>query len=306
MLQFSTESDRRCGTVESLVSYLSVYQYLPFGRLRNLFYQVFSISLSEGTIGNILEHSAQKCQGVYQQIKSEIVKSLVVGSDETGAKVNSKKWWIWAWQNILNTFMVASDNRGSQTINRIWENGLPNSVLLSDRLAAQLKVHTQGKQICLAHLLRDLTYLVEAKKHQFATQFKELLVDVFETKKQLLLTQKAYYNDSPEAIILEKRINEALLITIDSVKCPKTLTLQVSMLKCRNYRLPCIYKLEIPPDNNGSERAIRNIKVKQKVSGQFKSGQNTFCVLRSVIDTLIKRGIEVLPCLNQIIKLQAV
>ena len=70
--------------------------------------------------------------------------------------------------------------------------------------------------------------------------------------------------------------------------------------------IPCIYNLEIPPDNNGSERAIRNIKVKQKVSGQFKSGQNAFCVLRSVIDTLIKRGVEVLPFLNQIIKLQAV
>ena len=298
-------------TVESLVSYLSVDQYLPFGRLKNIFSQVFSISLSEGTIGNILERSAQKCQGVYQQIKSEIAQSLVVGSDETGVKVKGEKWWIGrtdvsAWQNILNTFIVASDNRGSQTINRIWENGYPNSVLLSDRWAAQLKVHTQGKQICLAHLLRDLTYLVEAEKHQFATQFKELLVDVFNIKKQLLLNQKPYQSDSPEAIILKKRINEALLITINFEKCPKTLTFQISMLKCRNYLLPCIYNLEIPPGNNGFERVIRNIKVKQKVSGQFKSGQNAFCVLRSVIDTLIKRGVEVLPCLNQIIKLQDV
>ena len=293
-------------TVESLVSYLSVYQYVPFGRLKNIFSQVFSISLSEGTIGNILERSAQKCQGIYQQIKSEIVKSSVVGSDETGAKVNGKKWWIWTWQNILNTFIIASDNRGTKTIDSIWENGLPNSVLLSDRWAAQLKVHTQGKQICLAHLLRDLNYLIETEKHQFSTQFKELLVDIFEVKRQLLINQKPYQSDSQEAIILEKRINEALLITVDSEKCPKTITFQASMIKCRNYILPCIYNLEIPPDNNGSERAIRNIKVKQKVSGQFKSGQNAFCVLRSVIDTLIKRGVEVLPCLNQIIKLQAV
>ena len=54
------------------------------------------------------------------------------------------------------------------------------------------------------------------------------------------------------------------------------------------------------------ERAIRNIKVKQKVPGQFKSGQNAFCVIRSVIDTLLKRGVELLPCLNQINKLQPV
>jgi transposase len=78
------------------------------------------------------------------------------------------------------------------------------------------------------------------------------------------------------------------------------------MIKNRNFILPCLYSLEIPPDNNGSERAIRNIKVKQKVSGQFKSGQNAFCVIRSVIDTLLKRGVELLPCLNQINKLQPV
>ena len=293
-------------SVESLVSYLSVYQYIPFKRLKNIFSQIFSISLSEGTIGNILERSAQKCQGVYLQIKSEISKSSVVGSDETGAKVNGEKWWIWTWQNILNTFIVASNNRGSKTINDVWENGLPNSILISDRWSAQLKVHTKGKQICLAHLLRELHYLVDLEKHQFAIQFKELLVDVFDAKRQLLLNQKPYQIDSQEASLLEKRINEALLLTIDSEKCPKTLTFQSSMFKCRNYILPCIYNLEIPPDNNGSERAIRTIKVKQKVSGQFKTGQDAFCVIRSVIDTLIKRGVEVLPCLNQIIKLQAV
>lgn len=61
------------------------------------------------------------------------------------------------------------------------------------------------------------------------------------------------------------------------------------MLKHRNFLLPCIYNLDIPPDNNGSEKAIRDIKVKQKVSGQFKTGQSAFCIIRSVIDMLLKR-----------------
>lgn len=78
------------------------------------------------------------------------------------------------------------------------------------------------------------------------------------------------------------------------------------MIKHRNYLLPCIYDIDIPPDNNGSERAIRNIKVKQKVSGQFKTGQNAFCVIRSVIDTLLKRQLQVIPYLNLIIKNQPV
>ena len=50
----------------------------------------------EGSIGNILERSAQKCTGIYQIIKQQIANSSVVGADETGAKVNGAKWWIWA------------------------------------------------------------------------------------------------------------------------------------------------------------------------------------------------------------------
>lgn len=117
---------------------------------------------------------------------------------------------------------------------------------------------------------------------------------------------KAYTQNSEETISLEKILNQLLIISIDKEKYPKSAAFQVSMIKNRNFILPCLYNLEIPPDNNGSERAIRNIKVKQKVSGQFKSGQNAFCIIRSVIDTLLKRGVELLPCLHQINKLQPV
>ena len=49
----------------------------------------------------------------------------------------------------------------------------------------------------------------------------------------------------------------------------------------------------IPPDNNASERAIRNVKVKQKISGQFKSGENLFALIRSIIDTCKKKGLNI-------------
>ena len=63
-----------------------------------------------------------------------------------------------------------------------------------------------------------------------------------------------------------------------------------------------MYYHEVPPDNNGSERAIRNVKVKQKISGQFKSftGAKTFAILRSVIDTAIKNNLNPLHSLSQI------
>ena len=233
-------------TVESLVSYLSVYQYVPFGRLQNLFTQVFSLPLSQGTVGNILQRTAIKCEGVYQMIKTQIAESQVVGSDETSTKVNGKKWWIWVWQNVLNTFIVASDNRGSETINNIWEIGLPNAVLVTDRGATQLKSNTKGHQICLAHLLRNSIFFDESEKHPYSAQFKQFIIDVFDARKKLIIQKTPYQNDHQQAIDLEKKLNELLLMTIDKHLFPNTLTFQLSMLKLRNHLLPCLYNLDIP------------------------------------------------------------
>ena len=290
--------------VETLVSYLSVYQSVPYYRLKTMFSQVFSLPLSQGTVDNILHRVALKCEVFYKQIKEEITHSTVVGSDETGAKVNGKKWWIWVWQNITSTFIIASDNRGFKTIETFFAQGFANATLISDRWAAQLKTFTKGKQICLAHLLRELVYLIETEKNEFSTEFKTLIGTVFDLKKQQIKDGKACTVADPSAILMENKLNELLGKVIDAQKHPKTAVFQLSMIKCRGYLLPCIYDLAIPADNNASERAIRIIKVKQKVSGQFKTGQHIFCVIRSVIDTLIKRNLEVVHHLNKIVSLQ--
>ena len=72
------------------------------------------------------------------------------------------------------------------------------------------------------------------------------------------------------------------------------------MPKNKNHLFTFLYEFNVHPDNNASERAIRNIKVKQKVSGQFKTGQATFCILRSDLDTFIKRDLNILNNLQLI------
>ncbi len=95
--------------------------------------------------------------------------------------------------------------------------------------------------------------------------------------------------------ILVLKLNELLLAKLPD-KNKKSRTLQKKLSKIPSYIFYFLHDLKVPPDNNGSERAIRNIKVKQKKSGQFKfiKGAESFAVIRSFIDTMIKSGQNVL------------
>lgn len=154
-----------------------------------------------------------------------------------------------------------------------------------------------------------MNYLIAVEKSEFATAFKTLIGSVFDLKKEQNSSQKALQKDEQKAILIEKQLTDLLAEVLDDKKCPQTAVFQSAMIKCREYLLTCLYHLEVAPDNNASQRAIRIIKVKlggtpQKVSGQFKTGQQTCCVIRSVIDTLIKRKVELIQNIQVILNLQ--
>src|SRR5215210_1557572 len=158
-------------------------------------------------------------------------------------------------------------------------------------------------QICMAHLLRDLQYIIELYPDcQWATEMKALIKQALQLKKELSISQ--YYGECEQRQKLMNKLDELLQFTLNE-NYSKARTLQKNLLKHQQYILYFLYHPKVPPDNNGSERAIRNIKVKQKISGQFKSeeGANSFAVLRSVIDTTIKSGQNVLNALSLIAKL---
>ena len=77
------------------------------------------------------------------------------------------------------------------------------------------------------------------------------------------------------------------------------------MRKVRQSLFLFLYYKDLPFDNNGSERAIRMIKVKTKISGQFKSLQQEFAIIRSVIDTTIKNGQSVMHAIKAIVNLDS-
>ena len=92
-----------------------------------------------------------------------------------------------------------------------------------------------------------------------------------------------------------------IIPTIDKSETHKQIK---SLTKSKDKIFTFLLDANIPPDNNASERAIRNIKVKQKVSGQFKSlnGAKNYATLRSIIDTSRKRGLNEFKALCSVIE----
>lgn len=261
-----------------------------------MFKHVFNLPLSEGTIGNMLNRLGEKAQPVYDEIHNAIEKSKTVGADESGVKVNGKKFWAWVWQNVMLTFIAITDNRGAKTINKFFPAGFYNAILISDRWKPQLNTYAEGYQLCIAHLLRDLNYLIELEKTAWAKNLKTLFKKAIELKRIF-----PEYNRSDSRIIeLEEEMEKLLTFQLLKNKTPKTLTFQNAMQNNRNALFTFLYFKDVPPDNNGSERAVRNIKVKQKISGQFKTGQDTFAKLRSIIDTCLKSKVPVMQAMKMI------
>ena len=286
--------------VMTWVAYLSVRQYLPYNRIKECLSHTFGIDMSEGTIHNLLQDFAARSTPVYQDIKSDIERSTCIGTDETGAKVNGKKNWCWTWQNQRSTYLVISPSRGYQTIQNEFPDGLPQAILCHDRWAAHLMCKAKNHQICLAHLERELNYLEELYQHRWSTKFKQCLKDALAFRRELVASGdfkiRTRYHRS-----IEKRLDELLHWKLpDGHK--KAITLQKKLRTIRDHILVFLYHEEVPPDNNGSERAIRNVKVKEKVSGQFRSqeGAQAFAIIRSVIDTALKRGVTCFEALFSI------
>jgi len=269
----------------ALVSYLSARQYMPVARIAEFFASVFNLKISTGGICYLLEKSKLKLTPQYEGIRQFVLASHIIGADETGANINGKNHWAWVFQNMLATFLSIHKSRGIKAISEIMPEGFANTTLVTDCWPAYFKEPDVDHQLCLAHLMRDLIYLGQLyPKNNWSPRLLGLIQNAMDLHKDDKLTNK-----KTEEI---KRTFTLLIEEPLDIKLKLLLTFQRRMVKYSNYVFHFLTTPNVPPDNNGSERAIRNFKVKLKVSGLFRSieGANTYATLRSLIDTAIKRG----------------
>jgi transposase len=275
--------------IECLVAYLHVYQYVPFKRIVTMLKDLYGIEMSEGTIDNLLNRFDKRATPMYENIQSKIEQSNIVGADETGSKINSKKGWFHTWQNNKLTFIVATFNRGFETVQTYFPNGFINAVFVSDCWAAQLKTRCKAHQLCLVHLFRELNNFIDIFDNDWSKKLKALFKTAIELKKEM---KPVDFEIKSKAVIdIQNQLTE--LLKIDETNYHKKL--QAFIRRLRKHEASVFVFLEYyeaPYENNASERAIRNIKVKTKISGGFRSliGAQRFAKIRSIIDTTIKNS----------------
>ena len=152
--------------------------------------------------------------------------------------------------------------------------------------------------------MRDLNFLIEKEKTPWPKDFKQLLKDAIALKQE----QVQYQRGDPRTKDIEDRTDRLLSDSFAELGWEKethhkTMTFFKAMVKLRECLFVFLYRTDVPPDNNASERAVRPIKVKMKISGQFKSLQQEFAILRSIVDTAIKNGQPVFDTIKSIVEI---
>ena len=286
--------------ISSFLVYMNTAHHIPYGRLQTIASDLLNISISEGTVKNKLTVAAVAALPVQADILDVLHRSSWVGSDETGARVEGKRWWQWVWQNVRASYYTISPSRGYQVIKQYFGESYKGS-LIHDCLSAQNKTTAGGHQLCHAHLFRDCQFLIDTKGENalWGYKMKQLLYRSQRTRGHC---HKAGTDTKLQELIIQDYQKQLAALLTWNLSGKESKKLQKRLLKHQDKLLYFMSSPDMPPDNNGSERAIRNAKIKQKISGGFRSeaGATRHATLLSVIETAKKQDLNVLGVIHQL------
>ena len=291
--RIQSHAPRKCGsnavvydaTVKSLVVYLNVVMFLPYGRIGNFFKEVFGLEISQGSFVNWVNEAKENAAPAIEKIKECIMKSAVVGFDESGLYCNNKLDWTWIAQTVYFTLLFHGSGRSHKELESRFGSSLERMTAVTDRHSAYFTLNFLNHQVCIAHLLRELQYLSELdKKQQWSRNVESLLQEAVHER-----------NENPQAVIEKQpwllRLDTLLMENLEHMK-EQFGQLKKGLIKCRDYIFNFLENPAIPPDNNASERGIRKVKIKMKNSGTFRSdqGADAFLDLLSIVETAKKHN----------------
>ncbi|MFH1541568.1 MAG: IS66 family transposase [bacterium] len=303
--------------LQSIALYLMNQQFIPYERCREMFQDLFSLPLSGGTLWQIARRTDKKLTGVYQEIKDQISQAELAHFDETGMRVNGKGHWLHTASTEFFTAYGLHTSRGQKGMNALGVLPKFKGWAIHDGLASYFD-YTQCKHaLCNAHHLRELLWISQQEPVSWAGEMKLLLSEIYQQVEEAKKTGK---RKLPLVLIdqYEKRYSR---IISKGLSYHKTLTPLKKRARGRRKQRPGKNLLDrlkkrqtetlmfmrdfaIPFTNNLAERDIRMNKVKEKISGCFRSmhGAQMFCHIRSYISTTRKQGGNTLAALQSAIQ----
>ena len=274
--------------------YLRASHAVSFERLAQLMSDLLGLSISEGALVNILSDSSKVFGEQFERIRTNLLASSILQSDETGMRVGKKTWWAWVFHHDKECCFVIQPSRGKDVVEAFLDGHRPD-FWVSDRFGAQMGWATKEHQVCLAHLLRDVQYAIDAGDNCFAPSVARLLRNacaIGRRREQLADSTLRSY-----AAKLEDKLNALLRIAPHGNEGEK---LQRMIKKWRQHLFVFVTNRNLPPTNNGSEQAIRPCVIFRKVTNCFRSewGARLYADIRSVLETARRRAIDPLTAIR--------
>lgn len=280
--------------IVSLVTYLHACQMVSYARLTEMLDGLFGLKLSQGAIANMFARAKEPLAARAAEIAEIVRASPVIASDETSARVCGKTHWQWTFVASSAVYHTIAPTRGKAVPTAFLEQAKPQ-VWLSDRLAAQGN-HAKAHQYCLAHLIRDAQYAIDAGDNVFAPPFKSLLQEACAVARRrpeladatIKAHQRRLQRELDRVLALKptaaagRHLRDAMFVDA----CDKLLTF--------------LSRRDIEPTNNASERALRPSVIFRKVTNGFRSawGANIYADICSVVGTGRRAGRSALAALR--------
>jgi transposase len=274
-------------TAKSLMVYMNQHQFLPYDRASQFFKAVYNHKVSPATIVNAVNFLAERLDTLDSEIKDFLSKAKIAHCDETSMSVSGDKHWLHTVGNKQVAHFELHKNRGMKATLDIGILPKFKGVLVHDHWKSYFRYIEPSHSLCNAHHLRELEFIHEHHRMKWAKKMSSLLVNIKEHKDKYAQRGKDEFSqrtidrftDEYEKILCSARREQARHGTLDSRNLIKRLA---------NYResvLMFMNDFDVPFTNNLSEQDLRMSKVKQKISGCFRSlaNGNQFCRIRSLL-----------------------
>lgn len=294
--------------VQAMVSLLSVHGCLSYGKIGVLFADLYNYELNTATCQKMVNKTAQAMP--MEALKAEIRQAEVVNFDETGMKENGKTKWLHTASTDNLTYQFVHRKRGQEAM-RSEYSILPQFVGIGvhDCWESYFTFPGMEHAICNAHILRELTGIIENTESKWGLEMRELLLEMYRKSDcgKGIIKEIGGFERRYDKIIKAAEEEEPPPEKVHrkgKLKRTKGRNLMERLKKHKEAVVRFATRAEVPFTNNQAERDIRPAKVKQKMSGGFRaeSGSDSYCRIHSFISTLRKQSRQVFQELVSVIK----